>query len=921
MSRRPFLTDYNDAQRMGLTSGTKLGPYEIVSPLGAGGMGEVYRARDTRLERTVAIKILPAYLSSNPEAKQRFEREARAISSLNHPNICTLYDVGHQDGIDYLVMEFLEGETLASRLARGPLPPDQVLKYGIEICEGMEKAHKTGVIHRDLKPGNIMLTKGGAKLMDFGLAKSVTGPPPSTGLTATLDGTWAGGEGEGARGSQDPLTARGTIVGTFQYMSPEQVEGKEADASSDIFALGAVLYEMATGKRAFEGKTAASVIAAVLERDPAPISVTKPMSPPALDRVVKTCLAKDPDERFQTVHDVKLQLKWMADGRSQAGMPLPLADRSRHREWIAWATTVLALTLLAVSLGYVSRGGQPQPVVTASILPPDGTQFTSLEIEGGAPAISPDGKKLVFVARDKSGEATLWLRPLDSVNARQLSGTNGGGHPFWSPDSRFIGFFTPLKLAKVDTSGGSVQNISEITLGRGGSWNKDGVILFTPNTADVLYRVSATGGKAVPATQFDAHRSENSHRWPQFLPDGKHFLFFVRSSQGPDSTGTYLGALDSDEHHLILHNDFRAVFVQPGYLLSVREQLLVAQPFDLRSFSVTGDAAPIAEHIALNGGTSAAMFSASDNGVLAYETGASQVTGWDLVWYDRGGKRLETVGTNFFQSPSLSPDGTKLAVGLTDIRFATSDIWFFDLARGTKTRLTFDPASELYPVWMPDGQSIIFSSNKTGLAHIYRMPIQGTGATETLIATEGAYELPQSVCRDGRYLLYQRRASQDKRKYDIWVLPLFGNGKPFPLVQSDFDHLKPTFSPDCNWVAYASNETGQSEVYLTHFPDGAGKRQISTDGGVSPRWRGDGKELFFISPQTRDLLSISVAPQGAGLQLGAPHVLFPTHGVSFQFGALDVRADGQRFLINGNNMDTGSAPITLLVNWETELHK
>ncbi len=447
------------------------------------------------------------------------------------------------------------------------------------------------------------------------------------------------------------------------------------------------------------------------------------------------------------------------------------------------------------------------------------------------------------------------------------------------------------------------------------------MILFTPNTTDVLYRVPAMGGKAVPATQFDASRIENSHRWPQFLPDGKHFLFFVRSSQGPDFTGTYVGALDSNEHHLILHNDYRAVFVRPGYLLSVREQLLVAQPFDLRNFSVTGDAVPIAEHIALNGGLSAALFSASDNGVLAYEIGASQITGWDLVWYDRSGKRLATVGTNFFQTPTLSPDGTKVAAGITDMRFGTSDIWFFDLVRGTKTRLTFDPSSELYPVWMPDGQSIIFSSNKTGTAHIYRMPIQGTGATETLLATDGAYELPQSVCRDGRYLLYERRVSQEKKKYDVWVLPLVGEGKPFPFVLSDFDHLRPTFSPDCEWVAYASNETGQPEVFITHFPDGAGKHQVSTDGGVSPRWRGDGKELFFISPSTRDLLSISVTREGAGLLLGAPHVLFPTHGVSFRFGSLDVRADGQRFLVNGNIMDTGSAPITLLVNWETELQK
>ena len=505
---------------MALTAGTKLGPYEIQSPLGAGGMGEVYRACDTRLDRSVAIKILPAHLTDNPEAKQRFDREARAISSLNHPNICTLYDVGHQDGTDYLVIEFLEGETLASRLAKGPLPPEQVLKYGIEICEGLEKAHKTGVIHRDLKPGNIMLTKTGAKLMDFGLAKIVTGPPPSSGLTATLDGAWAG---ESARGSQNPLTARGTIVGTFQYMSPEQVEGKEADARSDIFALGAVLYEMATGKRAFEGKTTASVIAAVLERDPVPISVTQPMSPPALDRVVKVCLAKDPDERFQSVHDLKLQLKWIAEGGSQTGVPAPVAAKRKNRERaLAAAALVFALAALALGFAYFRRPANDAPSLRSSILPPENASFVGGVAASGY-AFSPDGTRLVFSVQSVEGKSGLWMRPLNSLTAQELAGTENGALPFWSPDGQWVGFFADGKLKKTLASGGSAQVICDAPVGRGGTWNAQGVIVFAPTIGGPLFRVSANGGVPAAVTQLDPATGETTHRWPDFLPDGVHF--------------------------------------------------------------------------------------------------------------------------------------------------------------------------------------------------------------------------------------------------------------------------------------------------------------------------------------------------------------------------------------------------------------
>jgi eukaryotic-like serine/threonine-protein kinase len=572
-----------------LASGAKLGPYEIVAPLGAGGMGGVYRARDTRLDRTVAIKILPAHLSSDPEAKQRFEREARAISSLNHPNICTLYDVGHQDGIDYLVMEFLEGQTLADRLMKGPLPLDQVLKYGIEICEGLEKAHKTGVIHRDLKPSNVMLTKTGAKLMDFGLAKATPATaPPSSSLTATISGPSA----------DQPLTARGTLVGTFQYMSPEQLEGQDADARSDIFALGALLYEMATGKRAFTGKTQASIVAAILASEPPPISTLQPMSPPALDQAAKVCLAKDPDERLQTVHDVKLQLKWIADGgassATQAGIATPAKGTPRIRERALAAALVFALIALVLGFVHFRHPVSDAPSVRSSILPPKNASFVNGVANSGY-ALSPDGTRLVFSAQSVEGRTTLWMRPLNSLATQELAGTENASFPFWSPDGQWIGFFADGKLKKVPASGGSVQVICDAPLGRGGTWNAQGVIVFTPSTVDPLFRVSANGGTPTPVTQLDASLGETTHRWPDFLPDGVHFLYLGRQFSLAKPSAIYVGSLDSLSHKKIRDGFTEAHYAAPGYLVFGREHgTLFAQRFDLSSLSVVGEAVPIA---------------------------------------------------------------------------------------------------------------------------------------------------------------------------------------------------------------------------------------------------------------------------------------------------------------------------------------
>ena len=631
-------------------------------------MGEVYRARDTRLDRTVAVKILPSHLSENPEAKQRFDREARTISSLNHPNICTLYDVGHQDGVDFLVMEYLEGETLADRLSRGPLPVPQVLKYGIEICDGLEKAHRSGVVHRDLKPGNIMLTKTGAKLMDFGLAKaSVASADPISGLTATMS-TPAGSH---------PLTAQGTVVGTFQYMAPEQVEGKEADARSDIFALGAVLYEMATAKRAFEGKTAASAMAAVLERDPAPISSVQPATPPAFERLVKTCLAKDPDDRWQTAHDVKLQLKQIAEGGSQASATVPAMPQHKHKNVLAWAVAAILGLVAAAALLAAYLANQKQfPVLRVEINPPDKLQFNLSGDNGGPAMISPDGRYVVFSANGATG-TQLYMRALDAVSSQPLAGTEGAMFPFWSPDSRSIAFFTSEKLKRVDVSGGTPITICESVLGRGGSWSPDGTIVAAISYNTGISRVPANGGTPTALTTVD-NVTYSSHRWPWFLPDGKHFLYMAINHDNANSpnTGVFIASTDGKENRLLFHTLSNAIYAS-GRLLFQREGSLIAQPFDPSSERFIGEPQTLSENVQYDTSLWRANLSASTNGMLVYASGAASGT-QKLAWYDRSGKQLSTVGEpgGFFDL-SLSPDEKKLAV--TDLNGSSATIWIHDL--------------------------------------------------------------------------------------------------------------------------------------------------------------------------------------------------------------------------------------------------
>src|SRR2546426_797921 len=573
---------------MSLEPSTRLGPYEIISSIGAGGMGEVYRARDTRLDRTVAIKILPEHLSSNPQLRERFDREAKAISSLSHPHICPLYDVGHQDGIDYLVMEHLEGETLAQRLKKGPLPPERALEYAIQIADALDTAHRRGVIHRDLKPGNIMLTKAGAKLLDFGLAK-LGGAHPAAAFSRLS-----------ALPTEDrsPLTAEGTIVGTLQYMAPEQLEGKETDARTDIFALGTVLYEMATGQRAFKGKSQASLIAAILTSEPPPISSLQPMTPPALDRLVKTCLAKDPDERWQSAHDLTHELRWIAEGGSQAGLPAPLrAIRTgRERIWIA-ASVLLGVAVVLLGILYARAGKVGQEVVRASIEFPPGSRFVFTSDVAGPPAISPDGRALVYGATDERGARRLWLQRLDTSDAHPLSGTEDAKYPFWSPDSRSVTFFAGGELKRLEVSGGLPVAICSTGDGRGGTWGDDGTILFSPEYRAGLFRVPASGGEPAPVTRLD-EATHSSHRWPQLLPDGSHFLYLGISHDRTKSENDalYWASLDGRENRMLMRSGANAIYAS-GNLLYVRDTNLVAQPFDPARGELRGEPVTVASNV------------------------------------------------------------------------------------------------------------------------------------------------------------------------------------------------------------------------------------------------------------------------------------------------------------------------------------
>jgi eukaryotic-like serine/threonine-protein kinase len=900
---------------MALTSGTRLGPYEIESPLGAGGMGEVYRARDTRLDRTVAIKILPSHLSS-PEARQRFEREARAISSLNHPHICTLHDIGQQDGTDYLVMEYLEGETLADRLRKGSLPLPQALQYGVQIAEALDKAHRTGVVHRDLKPGNIMLTKSVAKLMDFGLAKGLSVPKAtSVELTATLTSSHA-----------TPLTQRGTIVGTFQYMAPEQVEGKEADTRSDIFSLGAVLYEMVSGKRAFEGKTAVSVMAAILEKDPEPIK-TQTVTPAALERLVKKCLAKDPDARWQNAGDLASELKWVADGgatsSTEASLTTTAPTKHSRLPWAIAAVCALAAIALAV-VHFAFR--QSQPVIRTQIAPSEKLQFNFVGDGGGPPVISPDGTQIVFSAKSE-GKTQLYVRSLEKLTPQPLLDTLNATWPFWSPDGRYVGFFTD-KLKRIDVAGGPAAAICDATSGRGGAWNKDGTIVFSPFPTGPLFRVQATGGTPVAVTKLTGNYS--THRFPQFMPDGQHFIYFAANHSSPSSPddAVFWASLDGNENKLVVHTLFSAIY-SSGYLLYARDNTLLAQRFDPSTGELNGDAAVLNDDVQSDATVWRATFSASENGTLIYQPG-SGVAGLHLTWMDRTGKEIENVfEPDLYDQVELSRDGKKAAVTIGN---PMGVIWIYDLEHNTKTRFTFGESTFNSPVWSPDGKQIAYLASEPGGVATARFDIMvkasdGSGEAKTLLASVDAVIAPTQQglwdwSPDGKYLLFTKGTPFVGEGWHIWALPLSGGGKPFAYAAAAGDQWLAQFSPDGHWITYTSTEGGRPDIYVAPFPWTGAKWQLSTNGNFSPRWSRGGKEIIFEAVGSSNVYGAQVNIHGSSLAVGEIQTLFAANDLSPDIAAhqFDVTHEGQR-LLQITTGDAGKLPLTVIQNWTAELKK
>jgi eukaryotic-like serine/threonine-protein kinase len=879
---------------MPLVAGIKLGPYEIVEPLGAGGMGEVYRGRDTRLQRTVAIKILPAHLSNDVVRKQRFEREAKTISSLNHPHICTLYDVGQQDGVDFLVMECVEGETLAKRLEKGPLPLDQVLKLGAQIADALDKAHRAGIVHRDLKPGNIMLTATGAKLLDFGLAK----PAAPLASAATLT----------AASPKSPVTEQGTIVGTFQYMSPEQVEGKELDGRSDIFSLGAVLYEMLTGKLAFEGKSQLSVASSILEKEPAPISSIKPLTPPVLDHAIRRSLAKDPEERWQTARDLALELKWLAESSSQAGPAVRAVAPAKLQRVLPWLVSfVLLVALAVVAMWWRNSIPAKQTMYFSSPFP-----YPARDI-----AIAPNGHTIAVVSYLESARKNvIWIYELGSSDARSLANTEGATYPFWSPDSRSLAFFADGRLKKLELSGGPVQTICDAPAGRGGSWNKNGVIVFAPEVTVGLHRVSASGGTPTQISNPDRNRGEDGHRWPMFLPDGKHFLYMAANFSGRKGVNAiFVGSLDSDEKRFVVEATANAAYVAPGYLLFYRDRTLLAQSFDPKAFSLTGEPTTILTEIQYLPQVRRAVFAVSDNGTLVAQTGTAVAVS-QPVWFDRKGKEVGVVGTpDVYGNVFLAPNGRFVATDKADMGSQNVvDIWTYELQRENAKRLTFDPSLNSVPIWSPDATRLVFASNRPFRFDLFIKNSDGA-QEEKNIVHDDVQKYPTDWSRDGKYILYTRGA-------DLWSVTL-------PELKSSLFLKAPSvlrngqFSPDGKWVAYASNETDKWEIYVTSFPGAQGKWQVSTGGGEQPRWRGDGKELFYLSSDAK--MMATPVTTGANFDAGTPVALFQATPrppvLVYDLFVYDVSRDGQRFLINTPVKQAETAPMSVVLNWPAKLNK
>jgi Tol biopolymer transport system component len=868
-------------------------------------MGEVYKARDTRLERVVAIKVLPQHLSSSPEVRQRFEREARTISQLTHPNICNLYDVNREGETEYLVMEYLEGETLAARLAAGPLPLEQALRFAIQIGEALGVAHGKGIVHRDLKPDNVMLTKSGLKLLDFGLAKpAVLGPTSELTSSPTIAAT------------SGNVTREGTILGTLLYMAPEQLEGREADPRTDIFAFGAVLYEMVTGRKAFSGTSRASVISAIMREQPESIRALQPLAPPALERVVRACLAKDPEERWQNVRDVASQLRWIEEGGSQAGILVSPASARRKGQGIAWVLAALAVAAAAALFAVLlSRRPEATSSIRTSILPAEKTSFVA--DEGSLMALSLDGTRLVFAASSVEDPAKflLWIRPLNSTSPRALPGTEGALYPIWSPDGSAVAFMADKRLKKINLSSGAVQTLCDFStqraesdwIGKGGTWNREGVIAFAPDPRGGLYKVSASGGTPVRLTELDKAAGEFSHRYPGFLPDGRHFLYLalaVSKDGEKEPNGIYVGSLDSKERRLLRRTDSvnAPLFTVSGggYMLFESKRGLMVQRFDPKNLALSG------EPVILEGREE--LYSVSATNSLALwnpRTSTSQ-----LVWLDREGRRLATVGkpAAYFDA-RLSHDGRRIAAVLADDQSASYDIWIIDISRNVTTRLTSGPDPNLAPVWSPDDTRVIYAEEHGARTDLRVRNTSGAGNEEILFSKGSDYIAPGDWSPDGRFvpLMFYGKG--------LWILSV-ADRTAAPFASSVASEDAASYSPDGRYLAYSSDEAGRSEVYVRAMAGREDQWQVSTAGGYHPLWSGDGKEIVY---NTSDGMVMSAGVRtDPKVELTAPRPLFDGKDIEGPYG---LSPDGNRLLAGVKSRDARESPIILVQNWTAEIKK
>ncbi len=886
-----------------LSDGQKISHYRIIQKLGEGGMGVVYKAHDSKLDRTVALKFLPAHLSGSEDDKARFVQEARAASSLNHPNICTIFDIDEFEGQMFIAMEFVDGQTLQDR--KSSLSLKQALEVGIQIADGLAVAHEKGIVHRDIKPENIMIRKDGiVQIMDFGLAKI-----------------------RSSSSKINRLTKEGSTLGTAGYMSPEQVQGHDADHRSDIFSFGVLLYEFFTGQLPFRGVHETAQLYEIVNVDAVPMSALKPDIDPELDRIVLECLEKEPSERYQSAAEISKDLKRfkressrermsritgarpvqsrIASPRQDVPSDSPRTGFARNRvPWLIAGVSILTLAaVLAFDLLY--RPADNRSVVRFTISMPANGTFGKQ-----SPAVSPDGEKVAFVASDSTGRYRIWIRYLSSLAIQPLAGTEDPLFPFWSPDSRTIGFFSTGKLKKIDINGGPVQSICDAANGRGASWSAAGTIVFAPGYASGIFRVSASGGAVSQITYLDSSLKEDSHRWPCCLPDGKHFIYLRRGST--EKSGVYLGSFDSPGATLILPSKANAIYAPPGFLLFIREFTLLAQSFDASTGQVRGDPFPVADNVGVDVSYSLGHFSCSGSGTLALESGTG-ISDRQLTWYDRAGKRLQSVtqpGQIF--DFALSPDEKRVAFRRVD-QTGNHDLWILDLLRSTESRLTFKASLEDDPVWSPDGDSVIFDSNIDGVSKIHNRIASGAG-NEELVLDATRHNYPCDWSADGRFIIYNQDASGGGNS-DLWVLPLYGHRHPFPFASSDANEENAKFSPDGKWIVYESDESGRSEVYVQSFPATGGKWQVSVSGGGAPQWSKNGKEIYYAA-LNKMLMAVEVTTSPGSFVQGVPKALFTIDVDRANApNRYAVSRDGKRILANVPALATNVLPIAVTLNW------